>query len=156
MNSYRLINPSQFTDAFPPIWKKDLELTFRALCKIGFKNVRLYGLHIILSPSISETISTEGVIEFKNTSLIGSATLPWLVMTISLNPGVQRRNLPRKITWPFLGRLLPVFSGQLCPSTCFQEHGDANASQLKEDFCTQCQTKDICSEFSQALFVRVN
>lgn len=37
------------------------------MCKIGFRNVRLYGLGIMLSPSISETVSIGGVIEFKNT-----------------------------------------------------------------------------------------
>lgn len=81
------------------------------MCKIGFRSVRLYGLGIILSPSISETISTEGVIEFKKTpSLIWSSTLPWLVMAIPPNPGLQRGNLPLENCVTLFQHLLSVIS----------------------------------------------
>lgn len=54
--------------------------------KIGFSNVRLYRLGIILSLCISEAISTEVVIEFKNTFLNLISHTP-MVGNGSPNPG---------------------------------------------------------------------
>lgn len=112
------------------------------MCKIGFRSVGLYGLGIILSPSISETISTEGVIEFKKPpSLILSATLPWLVMAMPPNPGLQRGNLPLE------NRMTLSPASALCDQQALLLHFS------RRKVCTQFQMTGICSEFALSLLV---
>lgn len=68
------------------------------MCKIGFRNVGFYRLGIILSPSISEAISTEGVIELKNSFLNLISHTLMVSNGYPVNPDLRGQTLPLEIS----------------------------------------------------------